>query len=204
MQQQTIMNVCPAQGTPKPYPSHAAQWREYHGTAAWLFNPWGDGKQRRSAQDVGSDPFGLLIVPTGEAICAAKTSTPAARFTIRDGITTDRSTGLQWAQQGSDQRFDHAGAVAHCEAFRLGGFTDWRLPMMEELRGLVDYSRRNPAIDTAAFDCKPEAYWSSSPVAGWPGHAWGVYFGGGLVHYWDRYDELFVRPVRGPVAAPGQ
>ena len=37
-------------------------WREWHGPVAWLFNPWTG--QRRNAYDVGSDPFGHLIVPT--------------------------------------------------------------------------------------------------------------------------------------------
>lgn len=54
-----LMNFDPATGWSKPYPSHAAQWREHNGKIAWLFNPWTG--TRRSAQDVGSDPFGLLI-----------------------------------------------------------------------------------------------------------------------------------------------
>lgn len=59
MSQQALMKFDPATGAPKPYPSHAAQWREYKGNTAWLFNPWtGD---RRDARDVGTDTFGLLI-----------------------------------------------------------------------------------------------------------------------------------------------
>lgn len=60
--QQAIMKFDPATGEPKPYPSHAEQWREWHGKqTAWLFNPWtGD---RRDARDVGSDILGNLIAP---------------------------------------------------------------------------------------------------------------------------------------------
>ena len=66
-QQQTLMKFDPADGTEKPYPSQAGQWREYHGkSTAWLFNPW-TGK-RRAAGDVGSDTFGLLIIQDGEPI----------------------------------------------------------------------------------------------------------------------------------------
>lgn len=40
-QQHSLMTFDPATGEPKPYPSHADQWREWHGKAtAWLFNPW--------------------------------------------------------------------------------------------------------------------------------------------------------------------
>ena len=57
--QQELMKFDPATGDIQPYPSHAQQWRDYHGKVAWLFNPW-NGKPR-SALDVGSDTFGLLI-----------------------------------------------------------------------------------------------------------------------------------------------
>jgi hypothetical protein len=63
------MSFDPATGDPKPYPSHATQWRHYNGTTAWLFNPWTG--VRRAAQDVGSDTFGYLIRPPGEPLVAA-------------------------------------------------------------------------------------------------------------------------------------
>ena len=61
--QNILMKFDPATGKERPYPSHAAQWRNWHGVAAWLFDPW-TGK-RRNAYDVGSDVNGLLIVPAG-------------------------------------------------------------------------------------------------------------------------------------------
>lgn len=67
-QQQVLMRFDPAYGTQVPYPSHAQQWRDYHGKVAWLFNPWTGA--RRDAQDIGSDTFGLLIIPPGEPVVA--------------------------------------------------------------------------------------------------------------------------------------
>ncbi len=68
-QQRTLMKWDPATGTRRPYPSEAAQWRDYHGhTTAWLFNPW-TGSRRR-AEDVGSDVCGHLIIPPNEAVVA--------------------------------------------------------------------------------------------------------------------------------------
>ena len=69
MTQETLMKICPATGSAKPYPSHAAQWREYYGKAAWLFNPWAGW--RRSAADVGRDPFGMEIQVYEELFHAA-------------------------------------------------------------------------------------------------------------------------------------
>jgi len=70
--QQRLMDFDPATRERKPYPSHAAQWRDYHGhKAAWLYNPW-TGEQRR-AEDVGSDVTGLLILPPGASLSAVDT-----------------------------------------------------------------------------------------------------------------------------------
>lgn len=68
MYQQSLMKFDPTTGNPKPYPSYAKQYREYHGNGAWLFCPWtGDF---RYYQDVGSDPTGLLIIPSDEPVYA--------------------------------------------------------------------------------------------------------------------------------------
>jgi len=72
-QQYALMKYDPADGTEKPYPSHAQQWREYHGqSTAWLFNPWTG--TRRGATVVGSDTFGHLIIPPGEPVYAYEKS----------------------------------------------------------------------------------------------------------------------------------
>lgn len=70
MQQKSLMKFDPATGELKPYPSQADQWRAFHGkSTAWLFNPWSGN--RRSAEDVGSDTFGYLILPPDEPVYAA-------------------------------------------------------------------------------------------------------------------------------------
>lgn len=65
MSQDQRMDFDPAFGTPKPYPSHAEQYRQYHGGIAWLYNPW-TGMQR-NPRDIGADVQGLLIRPAEEA-----------------------------------------------------------------------------------------------------------------------------------------
>jgi hypothetical protein len=56
--QQAVMRFDPGTGERRPYPSHAAQYRQYHGAVAWLFNPWTGA--RRDPRDIGSDVFGCL------------------------------------------------------------------------------------------------------------------------------------------------
>lgn len=69
-QQGRLMVYDPATGWSGPCvePTDPQAWREKHGTMAWLFNPWTG--ERRDARDVGSDPFGLAIVPPGEPLKA--------------------------------------------------------------------------------------------------------------------------------------
>ena len=88
--QDALMKFDPATGEERPYPSHATQWRNWHGIAAWLFDPW-TGK-RRNAYDVGSDVHGLLIAPAGTlgmdmgGGCATITrASDAARSDARSG-----------------------------------------------------------------------------------------------------------------------
>jgi hypothetical protein len=59
-----LMKFDPANRKSQPYPSHAEQYRSWHGKVAWLYNPWtGDARDPR---DIGSDVFGQLIEYRGE------------------------------------------------------------------------------------------------------------------------------------------
>jgi hypothetical protein len=57
--QEQLMKYDPTNGQEKPYPSHAKQYREWHGLVAWIYNPW-TGKQRLPG-DIGTDVQGFLI-----------------------------------------------------------------------------------------------------------------------------------------------
>ena len=54
-----LMKFDPVRGFDRPYPSVASHYREYHGSAAWLFNPYTG--TYRDPRDIGSDPLGLLL-----------------------------------------------------------------------------------------------------------------------------------------------
>ena len=69
MTQDNLMKFDPATGTPHPYPSHAAQYRKWHGLIAWLFNPWTG--ERRDARDIGSDIEGRLVKDDDELDASA-------------------------------------------------------------------------------------------------------------------------------------
>ncbi len=76
-----------------------------------------------------------------------------------DGTVSDLVTGLMWQQTpASGLTFD--AAVAGASSATTGGYTDWRLPTLEELYSLIDFdgvtgrSARDstPYLDTDFFD----------------------------------------------------
>ncbi|HPQ70877.1 MAG TPA: DUF1566 domain-containing protein [bacterium] len=50
---------------------------------------------------------------------------------------TDVESGLMWQLAGMYEALDWAGAQQYCEDLDVAGFTDWRLPTLDELRTLV-------------------------------------------------------------------
>lgn len=100
-----------------------------------------------------------------------------------NGTITDKSTGLTW-QKSENRLLTWEEALAFCEnETDLGGKSDWRLPNINELISLVDYTKFYPAIDQVHFpNVIGNYYWSSTTMAelGF-GYAWYVFFYDGSV-----------------------
>ena len=70
-----------------------------------------------------------IYYPTSSR-CVLDESLPAAV-----GFFTDPQTGLSWSRLTGER--NKAGAVKYCETLVQGGYDDWRIPTIEELRTLV-------------------------------------------------------------------
>jgi len=111
------------------------------------------------------------------------------RYKTNDGTVLDTATGLEWqAEVTGEMNWDEANE--HAESLGNG----WRLPTVEELATLIDYSRYNPA--TAFPNHKTRFFWSSSVSAGSASLAWGVNFAHGYVSINDKDFDYRVRCVR--------
>ena len=122
-----------------------------------------------------------------------------------DGTVTETNTGLMWQQDTAPGTYTWQQALAYCENLILAGYNDWRLPNVNELQSIVDYSRDDPAIDTIYFpNTESKIYWSSSTYVANQTSAWMVgFYNGGVYSDYDYYrrltksDAFYVRAVRG-------
>ena len=113
-----------------------------------------------------------------------------------DGTVTDTETGLMW-QQDEAGAMNWESALSYCENLQLAGHDDWRLPNINELQSLVDYSTYHPAIDNYAFPNAISSFYRSSTTGSdSTGDAWGVFFNDGGVGYYYKSDSWYVRAVR--------
>ncbi|MCL6583859.1 MAG: DUF1566 domain-containing protein [bacterium] len=116
-----------------------------------------------------------------------------------DGTVSDVASGLMW-QQETVGPMSWEEALRYCEGLALGGYSDWRLPTVNELQFLVDYSRYNPAIDPNSFPgTKSSGYWSSTVNHCSPDNAWYVSFDYGGISSGNRKSsatKYYVRAVR--------
>jgi len=77
-----------------------------------------------------------------------KTKVLPAPLTVRfidnpkKGVLLDTKTGLMWAVLDNHTDTNWEYARRYCENYRIGGFSDWRLPTQDELASLYD-----PSID---------------------------------------------------------
>lgn len=128
-------------------------------------------------------------------LLAPKTIEDARYLDNKDGSVSDKKTGLMWAKDSSEDEMNWSDAEAYCKKLNLAGHSDWRLPTVEELFGLVDRSKTDPAINPV-FGCRSSYHWSSAPYAGVSDFAWLVSFSSGYVYWGGRGYKFFVRPVR--------
>ena len=94
----------------------------------------------------------------------------SAQDTQARGYWVDPSTGLVWAGKDNGKNASWKGAVKYCRNLRLGGYSDWRLATLDELKGIYDKNSNAPGRDglgTSTWHVKGNLYltgyqWSSN------------------------------------------
>lgn len=129
---------------------------------------------------------------------------PAERFVVRGEVVTDGLTGLHWCRDATVGTFPCTWAEAFAlidglNRERYGGRDDWRLPNRNELRSLMSYQARKPAlVEGHPFvNVFHGWYWTSTTAAISPAYAWAVHLEGARMFYGRKDQEYLCWPVCG-------
>ena len=131
---------------------------------------------------------------------------PEPRFEVQGEVVRDRLTGLYWTRRadlapGLTTWEEAFSVIAELNRRACGGFSDWRLPNINELESLVDAEHHSPALPwDHPFEAVREFYWSSTTSFYDPLWAWALYLAKGAVGIGLKHGRHFhVWAVRGEI-----
>ncbi len=119
-----------------------------------------------------------------------------AEFLKSGDIVKDSISKLEWQDDAVGSTMVWEDAITYCEDLSLGGYSDWRLPNVNELKSIVNRAKVNPAIKDGFENVSSNRYWGSTTVEGDERDAWIVYFNYGGVYYGRKDYGYYVRCVR--------
>ncbi|MBM95313.1 MAG: hypothetical protein CMI09_05640 [Oceanospirillaceae bacterium] len=131
---------------------------------------------------LGSIFTGVVLCVTSVSAVAAQTCPSGLESQLEerledqeDGTIFDTETGLLWWRCSWGSEWETAqcqdeplkvgweDALVLADELAVAGYTDWRLPNINELQSIVEWGCYDPAINASAFpDVEKGRYWSSS------------------------------------------
>ena len=101
-------------------------------------------KEKAAPKVVASIP---ALAPRHPISTVKETGRDGRFIAYGNGTVLDTSTNLMWAAKDNGSGINWADAKSYCENYRGGGYTDWRMPQREELKGLFDASKSRPGCN---------------------------------------------------------
>lgn len=122
---------------------------------------------------------------------------------VAGGCVEDKVTGLTWSpDQNVTPTWDNVAEVAAtANTNSLCGYTNWRVPSIKELVGIVSYNRTTPAADSAFSSIQSSFYWTGTPSTD-STKAWTVSFTAGATFALSKTTPYNVILVRGEEKVP--
>jgi len=123
---------------------------------------------------------------------------------IRDNnnqIIIDTKTSLIWQDTITFPLSVWSNAIRSdvyegCESLSLGGYSNWRLPNINELKSIIDYSQRDPNINSIFVNNLNVKTWSSTTNSN-ESHAWYIDFLNGEMKSIEKINSnLYSRCVK--------
>lgn len=102
-------------------------------------------------------------------------------FGEMDEYILDMRSGITYEKPNKNAAYTLEEALKHVEQLNatfFGGTNTWRLPTVDELRFIVDYSKKNPAVfDPFACHIRPDFYWTCEDYPAPSGtRNWAIFF----------------------------
>ena len=133
---------------------------------------------------------------------------PSPRFEITgtgSACVLDHLTGLMWVRNPGASEFTWQGALNHANSLDICGYTDWRVPNINEMLSLAHHGQASPngwLIGQGFTSMHNGNYWTSTSYAASPASAWDVHFPSSVSYFITKSESIHAVPVRGP-DAPG-
>ena len=122
---------------------------------------------------------------------------------IRDDdnqVVFDTASKLMWQDDNdvilTSTKKSHKDAIDYCEALTNVNYTDWRLPNINELYTVIDFTQNSPAMNSKFIQTSSNKYWSSTTSKYNLSHAWYIDFSTGSSSYQAKSTITLLRCVR--------
>ena len=120
-------------------------------------------------------------------VCVRGNKLPTANFTTleisEDVVFTDSTTGFMWQKIDISNTWQYA--LGYCDDLTYAGYSDWRLPNLNELESLLNDNSTEPYSDFPNVGVSD--YWSSSTFLDNLGMVW-------VIHLKNRLVEVVNKP----------
>jgi hypothetical protein len=132
----------------------------------------------------------LLLLIAGQVILNAE-------FIKITKAVLDTKKNLMW--QDDEEvliQEDIVMAKVYCDTLILNGYTDWYLPKVKQLQGIIDITNKKGYIDKKFQYFKEDKYWANSPFVGENTLFWFVDFKSGKSNFISTKEQNYIRCVR--------